>query len=142
LGRIWQTGSAQWVSDVSTDDNFLRSPLAAKAGLVSAFAFPIKLGGVVSGVVEFLTRERQTADPTLLEVMTGIGNQIGQFVERKHAEEELTQLFSREQRARVEVETAMERMRQVQTVTEVALSHLSLDKLLAELLDRVREALE
>src|SRR5437764_3936846 len=36
----------------------------------------------------------------------------------------------------------MDRMRQVQTVTEVALSYLSLDKLLAELLDRVREAMD
>jgi len=141
-GRIWETGTAHWVSDVGTEKNFPRSPLAARAGLVSAFAFPIKVGEEVSGVVEFLTRERQTADPTLLEVMTAIGNQIGQFVERKRAEEELTQLFSREQRARVEVETAMERMRQVQTVTEVALSHLSLDKLLAVLLDRVRDALD
>jgi signal transduction histidine kinase/CheY-like chemotaxis protein len=33
-------------------------------------------------------------------------------------------------------------MRQVQTVTEVALAHLSLDKLLTELLDRVRDALD
>jgi PAS domain S-box-containing protein len=141
-GRIWETGAAHWVRDISTDENFLRSPIAVRAGLRSAFAFPIKLGEEISGVVEFLSRERQTADSTLLEVMTAIGNQIGQFVERKHAEEELTQLFSREQRARVEVETAMERMRQVQTVTEVALSHLTLDKLLAELLDRVRDALD
>ena len=36
----------------------------------------------------------------------------------------------------------MNRMRQVQTVTEVALSYLSLDKLLAELLERVCESMD
>jgi PAS domain S-box-containing protein len=141
-GRIWGDARSHWVSDIEAESNFPRNALAAKAGLLSAFAFPIKLREEVSGVMEFLTRERQTPDQTLLEVMDAIGNQIGQFVERKHAEEELAQLFAREQRARVEVETAMERMRQVQTVTEVALSHLSLDKLLAELLDRVRDAMD
>ena len=141
-GRIWADAKPYWVTDIATDKDFPRSPFAAKAGLQSAFGFPIKLGDEVSGVMEFLARERQTADSTLLEVMAAIGHQIGQFVERKHAEEELAQLFAREQRARVEIETAMERMRQVQTVTEVALSHLSLDKLLAELLDRVRDAMD
>jgi len=141
-GRIWGDARSRWVSDIETESNFPRSVLASKAGLLSAFAFPIKLREEVSGVMEFLTRERQTPDQTLMEVMDAIGNQIGQFVERKHAEEERAQLFAREQRARVEVETAMERMRQVQTVTEVALSHLSLDRLLAELLDRVREAMD
>jgi len=141
-GRIWADGSSHWISDISTDSNFPRGPFAQKADLHSAFGFPIKLGNEVSGVMEFFTRERQTADATLLEVMTAIGNQIGQFVERKHAEEESVAIFAREQRARLEVETAMERMRQVQIVTEVALSYLSVDKLLAELLERVREAMD
>ncbi len=92
--------------------------------------------------MEFFTRDPQTEDAALLEMMMAIGNQVGQFVERKHAEEQREQLFAREQRARLELETAMARMRQVQTVTEVALSHLTLDKLLAELLDRVRDAMD
>jgi PAS domain S-box-containing protein len=141
-GRIWAVGSPYWVSELVTDAHFTRDAFTAKAGLVSAFGFPIKLGDEVSGVMEFFTREPQTPDETLLEVMSAIGNQIGQFIERKHAEEEASQVFVREQRARLELETAMGRMRQVQTVTEVALSYLSLDKLLAELLDRVREAMD
>src|SRR6185295_7177109 len=141
-GRIWADGASHWISELDMDENFPRGALAEKAELNSAFGFPIKLRSEVSGVMEFFTRESQTPDQSLLEVMDGIGNQIGQFVERKRAEEELAALFAREQRARVEIETAMERMRQVQTVTEVALSHLSLHRLLAELLDRVREAMD
>lgn len=141
-GRIWEKGAPEWFTDVAADIASPRSALAHKNGLQSAFGFPIKLHDEVFGVMEFFARVTQVADPVLLEVMSAIGNQIGQFVERKHAEEERVQLFAREQRARLELETAMDRMRQVQTVTEVALSYLSLDKLLAELLDRVREAMD
>src|SRR5207247_8505515 len=91
---------------------------------------------------EFFSAERQSSDESVLQLMSGIGNQIGQFIERESAEEERSKLFEREQRARLELEATMQRMRQVQIVTEVALSHLSLDKLLAELLDRVRDAMD
>ena len=141
-GRILESSASEWISDLRTDSNFPRQAFAAQAGLHSAFGFPVKLGNEVSGVMEFFTREHQTADPTLLEVMTAIGNQVGQFVERKRAEEERASLFEREQRARLELEATMERMHQVQTVTEIALAHLSLDKLLAELIDRVRETMD
>lgn len=141
-GRIWADGAAHWLPDVVKGSVFPRTELASRAGLVSAFGFPIKLGEEVLGVMEFFTRDRQAEDPMLLEIMTAVGNHIGQFVERKHVEEQRAQLFAREQRARVELETAMDRMRQVQTVTEVALSYLSLDKLLAELLERVCEAMD
>ena len=141
-GHIWAKGESHWISDLAHDEVFTRNAYASKSGLNSAFGFPIKLGDDIFGVMEFFTRAPQTEDPTLLEVMTAIGNQIGQFLERKHAEEEREQLFAREQRARLELETAMDRMRQVQTVTEVALSYLSLDKLLAELLERVCESLD
>ena len=140
-GHIWEMGTSQWITDYATN-SFPRSELAARSDLQSAVGFPIKLGEEVSAVMEFFAREAQIPDESLLAVMTAIGNQIGQFVERKRAQQELAGLFAREQRARLELETAMNRMRQVQTVTEVALSHLSLDKLLAELLDRVRDAMD
>src|SRR2546422_3205883 len=141
-GRIWATGASDWISDIETDTNFPRGPFAAKAGLRSAFGFPITLGDEVSGVMEFFSRDSQRPDQVLLDMMSGIGNQIGQFVGRKRVEEERARTFEREQRARHEVESAIDRMARVQTVTEVALSHLSLDRLLAELLDRVRDAMD
>jgi hypothetical protein len=141
-GRIWATGVSDWISDIEADSNFPRGSFASKAGLRSAFGFPITLGNEVSGVMEFFSRDTQAPDQVLLEMMSGIGNQIGQFVQRKRAEEERVRIFDREQRARHELEVAIDRMARVQTVTEVALSHLSLDKLLAELLDRVRDAMD
>jgi len=141
-GRIWATGIPDWVSDIAADANFPRGPFATKAGLRSGFGFPVMLGSEVSGVMEFFSRDILAPDQVLLDTMTGIGNQIGQFVERWHAEAERVRVFAREQRARHEVEVAIDRMARVQTVTEAALSHLSLERLLAELLDRVRDAMD
>src|ERR1041384_3396213 len=141
-GRIWEAGEPIWIADLATDTNFPRGPVAARSGLTSGFGFPIKSGEEVSGVMEFFTRDRQIVDPTLLEVMAAIGNQLGQFIERNRIQTERSELYEREQRARLEAEIAMERMRRVQTVTEVALAYLSIDRLLAELLDRVCEAMD
>jgi PAS domain S-box-containing protein len=140
-GHIWAEGTSQWITDYAKGI-FPRSELAARSDLQSAVGFAIKLGEEVSAVMEFFAQETQAPDESLRAVMTAIGNQIGQFIERKRAQHELAELFAREQRARLELETAMNRMRQVQAVTEVALSHLSLDNLLAELLDRVRDAMD
>ncbi len=140
-GRIWATGASDWISDIGADKNFPRGPFAAKAGLRSAFGFPITLGDEVSGIMEFFSRDSQPPDQVLLDMMSGIGNQIGQFVERRRAEEERARIFDREQRARHEVEAAIDRMARVQTVTDVALAHLPLEELLAELLKRVRDAM-
>jgi PAS domain S-box-containing protein len=141
-GRIWANRKSEWIEDFTNDENFPRAKFAARSGLRSAFGFPVMLGQVVMGVMEFFSRDKLALDSTLLQIMNAVGNQIGQFVERKRAEEERGQLFEREQRARLELEATMERMRQVQTVTEVALAHLSLDKLLAELIDRVHDAMD
>src|SRR5260370_32178903 len=91
--------------------------------------------------MEFFSRDSQTPDQSLLAIMNIIGQQSGHCVERKRAGEERAQIYDREQRARHEVEAAIDRMKQVQTVTDVALAHLSRDELLAELLTRVREAM-
>jgi PAS domain S-box-containing protein len=139
-GQVWAGGESIWVKEFAGDSNFPRAPLAAAAGLQSAFAFPLIVQNEISGVIELLSRKSQPPDPLLLEVMTGIGHQIGQFIERKRAEEERTQILAREQRARHEVEIAIDRMKRVQTVTDFALAHMLLDELLAELLNRVRDA--
>jgi len=141
-GRVWASEHPDWISDLPGDPNFARAPFAAAAGLQSAFAFPVMIGGEVSGVIELFTRESRTPDQPLLEVMSGIGHQVGQFVERKRAEEERERIFAREQRARHEVEMAIDRMKRVQTLTDFALAHMSLDELLAELLNRVRDAMK
>jgi PAS domain S-box-containing protein len=61
---------------------------------------------------------------------------------RKQAEEERARLLESERRARADAEAALERLRAIQGITDVALARLAVDELLAELLSRVRKALE
>jgi PAS domain S-box-containing protein len=86
-GRVWTAGKASWIKDVVTDPNFPRAPVAHAEGLHSAFGLPITLNGVVLGVMEFFSREIREPDSDLLETMTAVGSQIGQFIERRKAEE-------------------------------------------------------
>jgi PAS domain S-box-containing protein len=91
-GRIWKSAEPEWISDVTRDPNFPRADVAAKCGLHGAFGFPIRLGPKVLGVMEFFSREIRTPDAQLLETFAAIGSQIGQFIQRKQAEESLRRL--------------------------------------------------
>jgi len=88
-GMVWNTGYPQWITDILKDGNLVRSHLAAKAGLRSAFGFPIRASGQVVGVMTFFCREKQPSDQDLLQMMAAVGSQLGQFVKRKYAEKEL-----------------------------------------------------
>src|SRR6266581_4271995 len=87
--QVWVSGAPKWIPDVSRDEGFQRAQLATKAGLHGAFAFPILAGNVTLGVLEFFSREIRNSDPSLLQMVRVIGSQIGQFMARKQAEENL-----------------------------------------------------
>jgi PAS domain S-box-containing protein len=88
-GRVWSGNQTAWIPDVVHDTNFPRAPYAQKANLHGAFGFPIRIGGRVIGVMEFFSREIREPDHELLEMFDAIGSQIGQFIERRRAEEAL-----------------------------------------------------
>src|ERR1700722_7853086 len=88
-GRVWDVGQAIWQPDLPTENNFPRTPLAREEGLHSSFGFPIKNGDVITGVVEFFGRSIRKVEGELLGMFDSIGSQIGQFIERRHAENEL-----------------------------------------------------
>jgi PAS domain S-box-containing protein len=88
-GSVWASHVPACVPDVVNDPTFLRAPIAAREGLHAAFAFPILLGSEVLGVIDFLSREVRQPDQDLLDMMAAIGSQIGQFLDRKRAEDAL-----------------------------------------------------
>jgi PAS domain S-box-containing protein len=88
-GRVWASREPAYIPDVVQDSNFLRTSIAAREGLHAAFAFPILLGSEVVGVMDFFSKEIRQPDQRLLDMMATIGSQIGQFIERKRAEEEI-----------------------------------------------------
>ena len=131
-GRVWSSGESAWIADVVKDRNFPRASFAAKNGLHVAFGFPILLGSEILGVIEFFSHEIQEPDQELLEMMTAIGSQIGQFIERKRAEEERAQLLVREQTARAEAEAAQQRLAFLASASEVLAASLDYEAALAE----------
>src|SRR5205807_741526 len=79
-GRVWQSGEPNWINELAKDTNFPRLGVAAKNQLQSAFAFPILLGSEVIGVGEFFSRQMRERDDEMLEMLAGIGSDIGQPV--------------------------------------------------------------
>jgi len=94
-GRVWGTADALWIEDVTRDTNFPRTLIASKEGLHSAFGFPILLGDEVLGVLEFFSHQIRQPDTKLLNLLSAVGSQIGQFIERTEAEAAL-RLYARE----------------------------------------------
>jgi PAS domain S-box-containing protein len=94
-GRVWSTGAPAWIPDVVVDENFPRAPTAAIEGLHGAFGFPVVLRGRPLGVMEFFSHEIREPDDDLLRMMAAIGAQVGQFIDRKRAEEALAQSEAR-----------------------------------------------
>ncbi|HYS76262.1 MAG TPA: diguanylate cyclase, partial [Burkholderiales bacterium] len=86
-GGVWQSGQPLWVPDTSKDTRTMRKNLAREAGLYGAIFFPVLSEGKTIGVLTFNSREVREPEKTLLQALGVIGNQIGQFVQRKQAEE-------------------------------------------------------
>jgi PAS domain S-box-containing protein len=85
-GRVWESEAPAWITDVPPDSTLPRAKAAARAGLLTAFGFPVR-GARLLGVIEFFTAARHAADDDLLATMASLGWQIGQFVERRRAEQ-------------------------------------------------------
>ena len=94
-GRVWETREPAWVADVVSDPDFVRAEAAADAGLHGAAAFPILSGNEIRGVVAFFSTDVREPDAELLQSMAAIGSQVGQFIDRRHAEEDLRQSEAR-----------------------------------------------
>ena len=88
-GRVWANGAPAWIPDVVQDTDFPRAPFAAQANFHGAFAFPIRINEKILGVMEFFSHEIRFPDDDLLQVFVTVGSQIGQFIERKRAEDKV-----------------------------------------------------
>lgn len=87
-GRVWATGTSEWLENISSSSEYARSVTAAELGLRTALAFPIlNSKEAVVGVLDFTTRDRRQPDAPLLEMVDSIGRQIGTLLERAYSTE-------------------------------------------------------
>ncbi|MBI2289329.1 MAG: EAL domain-containing protein [Betaproteobacteria bacterium] len=90
LRRVWATGQPVWLADLAQESTFFRGPRALEAGLHSALAVPIMVGGEFFGAIEFFGREVRRYDAEIVAFAQNVGSQLGQFIARKQAESNLT----------------------------------------------------
>jgi signal transduction histidine kinase len=100
VGKVWASGEPLWVRDIEEIALVSGSPReesALEVGLHSAFAFPVKgTDGDVRGVIELYGYEVRDSEEDLLEAARGVGSDIGEFIERKEAEEALGETRARQ----------------------------------------------
>lgn len=88
-GRVWESGTGEWIPDVTQDRNFPRAPFAWKEGIRAAFGFPVKLNGSVHAVMEFFAEDSRPPDRALMDLFDDLAWQLSQYLERQTAERDL-----------------------------------------------------
>ncbi|MGH2354963.1 MAG: PAS domain S-box protein, partial [Chloroflexota bacterium] len=88
-GRVWVTAQPRWIPVLARDQAFMRASAAEQVGLRAALAFPVRSDGRVVGVVECFGAAVRPPEDDVLATVATLGAQIGQFIERRWADEAL-----------------------------------------------------
>jgi signal transduction histidine kinase len=113
-GRIWASGTPQWIPDLARDNTFLHAVLANQEGLHAAFGFPVTSDREILGVIAFFHQKIQPPDKDLLKMMTAIGSHIGQFIERKRAQEALERSEAQLREQTLQLQQALQELKHTQ----------------------------
>lgn len=89
---VWQSGKAVWSGDLP---RVAPRPVAALDAMQGGFAFAVVSGGKAIGVLVFSGRSLSAPDERLQQASRVIGSQVGQFLQRKLAEESLRESEAR-----------------------------------------------
>ncbi len=89
-GLAWARGELMTADEVDRS-NMPRGAEIAKASLLDAIAVPLTVDGQVAGVIEFFTADPLPVDRELRDMMSSIGAQVAQFVERTRVEAALAE---------------------------------------------------
>ena len=84
-GKVWQSGQALWIPDVTKDARALTMVFKAQSGIRGAFVFPVKAEGKTLDVFAFHSHELAEPDVKLLAAVREIGDRVGGFLQRRNA---------------------------------------------------------
>jgi PAS domain S-box-containing protein len=85
-GRVWHRHLPLWIPDMVEEPNFPLAAFKGEVNLRGAFAIPLRNGPKVIGVMAFFSRDLREANDDHLSMLSALGGQIGQFMERKRIE--------------------------------------------------------
>lgn len=124
-GQVWESAEALWIADL-TASSFPRGAQLSALGMKAAFAFPILHAGSVTGIMEFFSRTRREPDQALLPIMTLIGAQIGDFIDRRRTAETLRES---EERYRVVSETAQDAIFTIDAASTILFCNAAVERM-------------
>jgi len=82
LAEVWRAATPKWLTSEDLD-------ACAARGYVSGLLIPITLGAKVTSLLQVMTTRTHPFFPELMSSAQAIGRQIGQYMERRRAEEDL-----------------------------------------------------
>ena len=85
IGIVWQTAQPLWVADLANEPRVLRKDAVHRTGWRNAFLFPVLFQGKAIGVLDFSARFIAEPDERLLQVINGLGTQIGHYYAQAEA---------------------------------------------------------
>ena len=88
-GRVWRTGEPLWIPDLRLEPRLADRSVLHNDGLCSATLFPLFSGGHIVGVMSFLDHRARQPDERIQASARVIGDQLGQFVQRRRAQDAL-----------------------------------------------------
>ncbi|MEU4625411.1 ATP-binding protein [Actinoplanes sp. NPDC023801] len=86
-GRVYADARPLWIPDLSADSGSIRSRAAARIGLRVAVGVPLFTGRHMLGALCVYGDRAEDPEDTLLSLLSGLAAQVGQYVERRRAEE-------------------------------------------------------
>jgi len=85
-GEVWATGAPCWYADVAASGHPSLAATAARYGLRSAVAVPIRTPERFLGVLAFFGSCVEEPDDSLLALLGGVAAHVGQFLARRRAD--------------------------------------------------------
>jgi GAF domain-containing protein/anti-sigma regulatory factor (Ser/Thr protein kinase) len=128
-GRV--AAERRTVSVPNIDEYQIYNPILREKGLRSLLGAPLLIQGRVIGVIHVGTLVPRAFTSDDAELLQAAADRVALAVD--HA-----RLYEAEHSARMRAEEAVEHLRRLESITEAALAHLSLDDLLESLLERLR----
>ncbi len=77
LGRVWESGEAIFILDVTQEDIFVRQMPVGEGGISAYFAFPVLVNGQVTAVLEFFSPETTAPDQDITSIITHVSSLLG-----------------------------------------------------------------
>ena len=93
-GKAWKDMKPVWVENIEDTNYFVRAEAVKEINLQSAFAIPVKRSSKILAVMEFFNKKRQPAEDDLVEVLNSVAQQAASFLERRNAEQKLSNYYS------------------------------------------------